>query len=244
MNETVACDFSGKTVVVTGGTRGIGRAMVQQLREQGAEVFFTGTAVSVSGKENGFVPLDLEDEASISRFAGFIESLPRLDALINNAGINKIDLVTEIKDEDWERIMRVNLTGAQRLTREASRKMISGGIPGRILNISSIFGVVSRSRRAAYSASKAGLIGFTRAAALDLASKNILVNALCPGFVETELTRSILSAGEMKELAEKVPLKRLAQPGEIARFAVFLCSPLNSAITGQAVVVDGGFLAL
>ena len=129
------------------------------------------------------------------------------------------------------------------LTKAVASHMVRHKTSGKIINVSSIFGVISKSKRAAYSASKAGLIGLTRACSLDLAPHGILVNALCPGFVETEMTSKILSADDKKVLAAQVPLGRFAQAGEIAAAAVFLCSGLNTYMTGQVFIVDGGFVS-
>lgn len=237
-------DFTGKTAIVTGGTRGIGKAIVDLLLESGCEVVYTGTKQRIEdGCPAGrYEPLDLSDHESIDRFASrVVESLPSIEVLVNNAGINTIESIDEISDENWEKIISVNLTGTMRLLRETSRVMKKAGTRGKILNISSIFGVVSKAKRNSYSASKTGLIGLTRATALDLAPYDIMVNALCPGFTKTELTFSVLPEEELKALSSEVPLGRFAEPSEIAETAVFLCSDWNSYMTGQVVIVDGGF---
>jgi 3-oxoacyl-[acyl-carrier protein] reductase len=237
-------DFSGKTAIVTGGTRGIGKCIVQQLCKQGCDVIYTGTKKSSDSDLKGarFEKMDFLDEVSINRFVQeIIVSHPGIDILVNNAGINKIEPIDEISDEIWENILTVNLTGSMRMTRAVSKNMKKNKHGGRILNISSIFGVVSKSRRDAYSASKTGLIGLTRASALDLAPFNILVNALCPGFTMTELTQSVLSEKDIDDLRQEVPLGRFAEVNEIANAALFLCSDLNTYITGQTLLVDGGF---
>ena len=237
-------DFSGKIAIVTGGTRGIGKNIVSLLLESRCEVIYTGTGDWSAENDFGghYGQLDLSDARSVERFVSeVIQSLPRIDILINNAGINMIEPIDEISDEHWEKIITVNLTGSMRLMRETVKVMKENDRGGKILNISSIFGVVSKAKRNSYSASKTGLIGLTRASALDLAPHNILVNALCPGITNTELTVSILSRKEMEALASEVPLGRFAEVSEIARIAVFLCSDLNSYMTGQTVVADGGF---
>lgn len=237
-------DFSGKTAIVTGGTRGIGKCIVQLLCEQGCDVIYTGTKKPFDSDIKGarFEQIDLSDLASIRKFEEeIIVPHPGINILVNNAGINKIELIDEITDEDWERILMVNLTGSMRMTRAVSKNMKKNNHGGKILNISSIFGIVSKTRRNAYSASKTGLIGLTRASALDLAPFNILVNALCPGFTNTELTQSVLSRKDMEDLRQEVPLGRFAEVNEIARAALFLCSDLNTYITGQTLLVDGGF---
>ena len=237
-------DFSDKTAIVTGGTRGIGKNITTLLLESGCYVIYTGREKQLKKKYNRerYCQLDLSEESSFEAFAReIIEPLPKVDILINNAGINIIESVYEIDDDNWERVIKVNLTGAMRLIKQIAHKMKRNANGGKILNISSIFGVVSKKKRNAYSASKSGLIGLTRSSALDLAPYNILVNALCPGFTKTELTTSVLSKKEMLSLASEVPLGRFAEISEITKVAVFLCSDLNTYMTGQTLVVDGGF---
>ena len=160
--------------------------------------------------------------------------------LINNAGVNKIDSIQDITEDDWDWINNVNLRGPFLLTREVS-KIMQRQDSGRIVNIASIFGVVSKAKRVTYSTAKWGLVGFTKAVALDLAPYNILVNTVSPGFVDTELTRRILGENEIKKLLESIPQKRLADVGEIAKTVLFLSSDHNTYITGQNIIVDGGF---
>lgn len=236
-------DFSGKTAIVTGGTRGIGRSIVSLLLESGCHVIYTGTKEQPKSpiKNGQYEQLDLSDGKNINRFVKeVIGKTPRIDILINNAGINITEPIDEIQDENWEKILAVNLTGPMRLIKAVAKVMKKNEHRGKILNISSIFGVVSKTKRNSYSASKSGLIGLTRASSLDLASYKILVNALCPGFTSTELTKSILSSREIKDLSSQIPLGRFADASEIAQIAVFLCSDLNTYLTGQTIVVDGG----
>lgn len=235
-------DFSKKTAIVTGGTRGIGKSIVSLLLESGCYVIYTGTKKQPTSsiKDGQYEQLDLSDEKSIDRFVKkTIDKTPRIDILVNNAGINIVEPIDKIQDENWEKVLAVNLTGSMRLMR-AVAKVMKNGHGGRILNVSSIFGIISKAKRSSYSASKAGIIGLTRASSLDLASYNILVNALCPGFTSTELTKSILSSKEINDLSSQIPLGRFADAQEIAKIAVFLCSNLNTYLTGQTIVVDGG----
>jgi 3-oxoacyl-[acyl-carrier protein] reductase len=232
-------EFKGKTVIVTGATRGIGRTIAGLFVSLGADVIATGTKPGKSGQWH----LDLCDDKSVDVFCEKVSKLPKIDILINNAGINKIESVEAVTNEAWEKILKVNLTGAMKITRAVSRVMIKKQKGGRIVNVSSIYGVVSRAKRNAYSASKAGLIGLTRSSALDLAPHGILVNALCPGFVLTDLTKSILSSQDIKSLSNDVPLKRFGTEKEIAQAAVFLCWDKNSYMTGQTFMADGGFTA-
>ncbi|MFA4905574.1 MAG: SDR family NAD(P)-dependent oxidoreductase [Candidatus Margulisiibacteriota bacterium] len=227
-------DFKNKTAVVTGSTRGIGKSIADLLGEHGCHVVRTGT------KSDSV--LDLTDDASVKAFLAGLEKLEAVDILVNNAGINFVEPIDGISEDQWQRIMKVNLTGAMLLMKAVSKKMIVAARGGKILNMSSIFGLISRAGRDSYSSSKAGLIGLTRAAAIDLAPHNILVNALCPGFTFTDLTRSMLSGEEMKALADEIPIKRMAEEAEIAKAAIFLCSDLNTYMTGQVLVVDGGYV--
>jgi len=228
--------------IVTGGTRGIGKAIADQLSQLDCHVIYTGTKPQrfSSKARQEYWSLDLSDDQSTDVFCRKLHQLPGVDILVNNAGINIIEPVDEISVDHWDKIIKINLTAPMRLMKEAAKIMKRDRKGGRILNISSIFGLVSKEKRCAYSASKAGLIGLTRAAALDLAANNILVNALCPGFILTDLTKGILTQKEIKQLSKEIPLGRLAQATEVSQAAIFLCSELNTYITGQAVVVDGG----
>jgi 3-oxoacyl-[acyl-carrier protein] reductase len=186
--------------------------------------------------------LDYSSDESIKECINIINELDRVDVLINNAGVNKIETITEVTTEDWDWINAVNLRGPFLLTRAVAEKMKKQKT-GKIINIASIFGVVSKEKRAAYSSTKSGLIGFTKAVALDLAPFNVLVNAVSPGFVDTDLTRRILGPKNIKKVVETIPQKRMANTDEIAEVVLFLSSDLNTYITGQNIVVDGGFTA-
>ena len=228
--------------VVTGGTRGIGRAMTELFLDCGARVLFTGRSnkAPFEHERARYLPLDFLDKENVCE-AVRVMTVDSINILVNNAGINMIEPIYDLDENHWDKILDVNLRGSARLLKAVSRKMINDRIAGRILNIGSIFGVISKEKRASYSSSKAGLLGLTRAAALDLAPYGILVNALSPGFTDTELTRQVLGKKGMEELSAKVPLRRCADVSEIARWALFLCSSQNTYITGQNVIVDGGF---
>ena len=243
-------NFQGKTVVVTGGTGGIGAALIEAFIETGATVYATGTDKGVLNKLNEsarsksipikYLHLDFSSPDSVDDCLKILLKLDSVDVLVNNAGVNKLDTIDEITDDDWDWINAVNLRGPFLVTRALASKMKSQKF-GRIINISSIFGVVSKEKRAAYSTTKWGLIGFTKAVALDLAPYNILVNAVSPGFVDTELTREILGDEGIKELIRKIPQQRLADCKEIAKSVLFLASEHNTYIAGQNIIVDGGF---
>lgn len=234
-------DFQGQVVLVTGGTRGIGKEIADAFASAGGEVIVTGR--SANGRENGrkCLAVDFTDESSVQHFVEQVDEVGRIDVLVNNAGINRINPIDETRVEDWEAIRSVNLDGPFRVTRAVSRIMKAQGY-GRIVNIASIFGVIGKEKRVLYSMSKFGLRGLTVGSAIDLARHGILVNTVSPGFVMTELTTSILSAAERKALAEQVPVGRFAEPQEIASVVLFLCSRQNTYLTGQNIVVDGGFV--
>ena len=235
--------YTDKVVIITGGTRGIGAALVHAFSAAGAKVIFTGKSEqgNINLTDNcRYHQLDIASEKSLNQFLDLVGQLDKIDVLINNAGVNKIDAIDEISEEDWDWIQAVNLRGPFVLMHTVAKAMKKRK-SGKILNISSIFGVVSKEKRASYSASKSGLLGLTRASALDLAPFNVLVNSISPGFVDTDLTRKILGVRNLKALVETIPQKRLAKPVEISNVALFLCSSQNTYITGQNIIVDGGF---
>lgn len=234
-------DFEGQVVLVTGGSRGIGREIADQYTALGAETIVTGREESSNRSAKRFMAVDFMDSASVSAFLAEISKIGRIDVLVNNAGINRLNAIDESDPSDWEAIRAVNLDAPYLVSRAVSRLMKSNGY-GRIVNIASIFGVISKPRRVLYSMSKFGLRGLTVGSSLDLAAHGVLVNTVSPGFVLTELTRSILSREEMEDLARQVPVGRFADPDEIARVVLFLTSRHNTYLTGQNIVVDGGFV--
>ena len=236
-------DFTNKVALVTGGTRGIGKAIAEGIISRGGSVIYTGTKGRVNmGSPLSYIPLDLSKDKSISAFVQHLKKFKRIDILVNNAGINIIEPIDKVKRAHWEKIIKVNLTGSMLVLNKVAQIMKKNKKGGKVLNVSSIFGLKSRSMRNSYSASKSGLIGLTRASALDLAKYNILVNALCPGFTATDLTSAILKGKAKKKICEEIPLGRFASVDEIANVAIFLCSDLNTYITGETVAVDGGVM--
>ena len=238
-------DFKDKTVLVTGGTRGIGEAIVKQFRKNNANVIATGTKIDNLKIDNEikYKTLDFASEESIDTFIKFLENIPAIDVLINNAGINRVDKISEINKDDWDLVNKINLRGPFLLTKAVS-KIMKKNRSGHIINISSIFGVISKSGRTTYSSTKSGLIGLTKAVALDLAPFNIIVNSISPGFVDTDLTRQILNELEIEEIEKIIPQKRLADPAEIAKIVILLTSKHNSYINGQNIIVDGGYCSV
>ncbi len=230
-------EFKGRRALVTGGSRGIGAAICENLDRLGAEVIVVGKG-QYSGKFQ-FLRSDLSDSRNTDDLASKIQSM-EIEILINNAGINRINFTNAIEDTEWLEVLSVNLTAPMRLTRAVLPHMIKKNF-GRIVNVSSIFGTVSKAKRATYSTTKSGLEGYTRALALDFAKNNILANCIAPGFIDTELTREILKPAELESLIGQVPVGRLGTPQEIAEAVAFLASPRNTFITGQTLVADGGF---
>lgn len=236
---------------MTGATRGIGQKIAEGFAAAGAELILTGTdgsqidalnkqAAHDRAAKRKYFAVDFTDQASVEDFLAEINVLTKLDVCVNNAGINRINPIAETLVEDWDDMLDVNLKAPFLLLRAISGQMIRNNY-GRIINISSIFGVVSRAERTIYSATKFGLHGLTVAASLELARHNILVNTVSPGFVMTDMTRQNLSDTERLELAGQVPVGRFAEPAEIATYVLFLASRLNTYLTGQNIIVDGGF---
>lgn len=226
--------------LITGGTRGIGAAIAQTLRESGHDVAVSGRSPGGQPPEGcTYLPCDFSDLAQLRAFADRIAGM-ELGVLINNAGVNKIGPLEEYPTADFVRIHQVNVMAPFLLCRAVVPGMRARRF-GRIVNITSIWGVVSKAGRSAYSASKFGLLGLSRALAMEVAAENVLVNCLAPGVVDTELTRTVLGEQGIAELVQRIPVGRLAQPVEIAHCVRFLASAENSYITGQNIVVDGGF---
>jgi len=218
-----------RTVLITGGARGIGAAIAEQFRQQGHNVF------KPSREE-----LDLAKPESLDAFISREISRP-IDVLVNNAGINILNPIHALDGAAWQTMLQVNLTSPVRLT-QALLPGMQARQWGRVLNVSSIFSLVTREKRAAYSMTKAALNAFTRSLTVEYGPAGILANTLCPGYVDSALTRQNNSPRELEAIAASIPLRRLALPEEIARVACFLCSDENTYITGQEIVADGGFL--
>ena len=219
-------NFADKNILVTGGSGGIGKAIVNSFNCN------RGSVTSIGSED-----YDLKSDTSIKQL---LADLPNIDICINCAGINKIDNLHDIKEHDFDTIMQVNVKAPFIISQHVSKHMKrSGG--GKIINIASIWGDKTVAKRLCYTTSKSALIGMTKTLAAELAEYNIQVNTISPGFTDTKLTRSILTDSQISELVSKVPMKRMATPQEIANAVIFLCSDLNTYITGQNIIIDGGF---
>lgn len=241
-------DLSGKTALVTGSTRGIGRSIAEALTASGARVAVVGrdkskadqAARDIGGGAAGF-GCDVSDTASVSQLVANAEKeFGSLDILVNNAGLTRDNLVMRLKDEDWNAVMDANLRGAFAAIRAAARGMMKRRY-GRIINIASVVGLTGNKGQANYSASKAGLIALTKSVAKELGSRNVLVNAIAPGFIETDMTAAMTPEAR-SALTGLIPLERLGVPSDIASAVVFLASEHASYITGQVIVIDGGMV--
>jgi 3-oxoacyl-[acyl-carrier protein] reductase len=241
-------DLSERIAVVTGASRGIGRSIAEQLAAQGAIVVAaargenarpTADAIAATGGRAEAVSLDVTETGAAERLiASTIERHGRIDILVNNAGIARDQLMLRMKREDWDAVLATNLTAAFTLTQAVLKPMIRQR-RGRIISISSVVGQRGNAGQANYAASKAGLIGFTKAVALEVASRGITANVVAPGLIETDMTRA-LTEQSRDEWASKIPLRRLGTSGDIASAVCFLASDEASYITGHVLAVNGG----
>jgi 3-oxoacyl-[acyl-carrier protein] reductase len=248
IQESTDMSNNGKAAIVTGGSRGIGRAIVLTLAEAGFNVAFSYAAnqaaaaeVEKAAKAFGVDVLSIQaDAANAQQAQALIEAahkqFGRIDALINNAGIAKDNLVMRMSDEDWDKVLDTNLSGAFYTSRAASRIMLKQR-SGSIINLSSVIGAYGNAGQANYAASKAGLIGLTKSMAKEFGSRNITVNAIAPGFIVTDMTESV----PKDKLLEHIPLGRLGEPEDIAKTVLFLITS-GGYITGQVIHVDGGLV--
>lgn len=241
----------GKAAVVTGAAQGIGRAIALALAKEGADIVVsdinlekakeTARELETLGRKTLAIQTNVakgEDVENLAKTA--IDTFGKVDILVNNAGITRDNLLMRMKDEEWEQVIEVNLKGTFYCTRAFLRPMLKQK-GGRIVNITSIVGVMGNAGQANYSASKAGVIGFTKTMAREVASRNITVNAVAPGFIDTDMTRA-LSEEVRKNLQNQIPLGRLGTPEDIAEAVSFLVSDAASYITGQILHVNGGML--
>ncbi len=242
-------NLDGKLALVTGASRGIGRAVALKLAENGADLVVTATSleraqktadeITAMGRKSLAVKVDVSETSDVEAlYAKVSEVFGRLDILVNNAGITRDGLLMRMKDADWDAVLDTNLKGAFVCTREAV-KLMGKAKGGKIVNISSVVGEMGNVGQANYCASKAGLIGFTKAVAREYAKRNITVNAVTPGFIETDMTDA-LSASVKEEMLRQIPVGRFGKPEDIANAVLFLVSDMGAYVTGHVLSINGG----
>jgi len=241
-------DLTGRKALVTGASGGLGEAIARTLHAQGAVVGLHGTRrekleelAAELGDRTRILPADMSDRAQVKELAKQAEeALEGVDILVNNAGITRDGLFVRMSDEDWDAVLEVNLTAAFRLTRELTHAMMRRRF-GRIINITSVVGVAGNPGQANYCASKAGLIGFTKSLAQEIASRNVTVNCVAPGFIESAMTDK-LNEKQRESIMAGIPMKRMGSGADIAASVLYLASNEAGYVTGQTIHVNGGML--
>jgi 3-oxoacyl-[acyl-carrier protein] reductase len=242
--------LAGKVALVTGASRGIGRAVAARLAAEGAAVVLGArdegrlaeavAELTQAGRVATAVRLDVADRSSVdAAFEGILARHGRIDCLVNNAGVTRDNLLIRMKRDEWEQVLATNLSGVFHCTQAALKPMLKQR-SGRIVNISSVVGVVGNAGQANYAASKAGIIGFTKSLAREVASRAITANVVAPGFIETDMTRAMTEMAR-EAISLNIPLGRVGQPEDVAGAVLFLLSDAAAYITGQVLGVDGGF---
>lgn len=244
-------NFTGKVVLVTGSGRGIGRTIAETFARQGATIVLSDyNAEALTDARQEFqkkkypvlaLPCDVTREDQVNELIDrIVSTYDRIDIIVNNAGITRDTLLMRMKTEQWDAVINTNLKGVFLVTKAVTKQLIKQRF-GKIINISSVIGLIGNAGQGNYAASKAGVIGFTKSAARELASRNITVNAIAPGYIETEMTR-ILDEKSKETMLSAIPLKRAGNSQDVANVALFLASPLADYITGQVIKVDGGMV--
>lgn len=242
--------LAGKVALITGASRGIGRACAIKMAELGADIVVNYSSnkalaeevvrrVTNIGQRAIAIQADVSKRQDVEAMVeSTINAFGSIDILINNAGITRDTLLVRMKEEDWNKVIDINLKSVFLTTKAVSKYMMKKRL-GRIINISSIVGIAGNAGQANYAASKAGIIGFSKSVAKELAQRNVLVNVIAPGFIETDMT-DVLSEQQREAILSAVPLKRYGKPEDIANLAVFLASEESVYLTGQVIYVDGG----
>ncbi len=244
-------DMKGNKAIITGAARGIGKAIVLTLARNGCDVIIgdvdfeqaklTAAEAEKEGVNAFAYNVDVTDSEQVKlMIKNSYEKFKNIDILVNNAGITRDKLLMRMSDQDWDSVIQVNLKGAFNCTKQIIRNMIKNN-RGKIINISSVVGIMGNAGQSNYAASKAGLIGFTRSIAKELGSRNIQVNAIAPGFIKTEMTHN-LSQDIIDDYIQQIPMNRGGSPDDVANTVLFLASSLSDYITGQVIHVDGGML--
>lgn len=247
--ESFTVDLSGQTAIVTGASQGLGRAIALALGASGARVACaarsadklaaTVAEIQARGGQAEAFAVDVKSRESVEQLVDSVgEGWGRLDILVNNAGITRDTLLPRMSDEEWDDVLETNLRGTFLFTRAASRHMMRARY-GRIINISSVSGLIGNAGQTNYSASKAGMIGLTRSLSKELASRKVTVNAVAPGFIESEMTQRLGDA-ILDEVKKRIPARRIGVAADVAACVLFLASPAASYVTGQVLTVDGG----
>lgn len=242
-------DFTGQVIVVTGSTRGIGNEAAKLFLERGGTVYITGTSGSPNKEltdelsargDFHYLQGNFSSDQGIEAFIESLKSIPRIDVCVNNAGINLLHYVESISDEDYDKVLSVNLHAPVKISRYLAGLMKEQRY-GRIVNVASIWSVITRPKRGIYTISKNAMNGLTQTMGIELAQYGVLVNSISPGFTLTELTKNTNTEKELDVIGSKIPINRLAAPREMGMVILFLSSKENSYMTGQNIVVDGGF---
>ena len=231
--------LQGKVCIVTGGSKGIGRAIVELFVREGARVYYLSRSEAEGGGPAKWMACDVADEAAVNAAVeAIVAEAGAVDALVNNAGVTRDGLVFRMSLDDWDTVLRTNLTSAFLVCRAVARHMIKRR-SGSIVNVSSVVGIIGNGGQTNYSASKAGLIGFTKSLAREVGSRGVRVNALAPGFIETSMTEKIPVEAKEK-MKSGIPLGRTGTAEDVAQAALFLCSDMSTYVTGEILQVDGG----